>query len=309
MTGSAPSGILVVEKGSGVTSFWVVAHLRHRLRVSKVGHGGTLDPSATGVLPILIGEATKLTPYLMDHDKEYLATVRLGVVTDTLDLTGTVLKTSQPQDVSEARIREVCSRFIGTIRQVPPMFSAIHRGGERLYRLARRGIEVTRAPRLVAVHALTLESVALPSFTIRVTCGKGTYVRVLCADIGEALGCGGTLESLVRTRVGPFRLDQAVPWTDVKGFQAADPLWAALRLPDSALGHWPGIRLGEEGTAALLQGRTVMVADLEPETEGCVRVYASTGQFVGVGRIVGPGTVKPERILYGDHPRHRRLPA
>lgn len=309
MNDSARSGILVVEKGAGVTSFQVVARLRRCLRVEKVGHGGTLDPGATGVLPILIGEATKLAPYLMDHEKEYLATVRLGVVTDTLDLTGTVLRTPPVPDLSEARIREVCASFLGTIRQIPPMFSAIHHDGQRLYELARKGIEVPRAPREVAIHALTLESVTLPSFTIRVTCGKGTYVRVLGADIGEALGCGGTLESLVRTRVGPFRLDQAVSWTEVKGAEPSEGLWAALLPPDSGLGHWPEIRLSEEGTVAWLHGRAVTTTDLGSAPEGWVRVYVSTGQFAGVGRIVGRGTVKPERILYGDHRRHRRLPA
>ena len=307
MNGSSRSGILVVEKGAGVTSFHVVAHLRRRLRISKVGHGGTLDPAATGVLPILIGEATKLASYVMDHDKEYLATVRLGVVTDTQDLTGTVLRTSPVPNVSAARIEAVCARFVGTINQVPPMFSAIHHGGQRLYQLARRGVEVERKPREVTIHALTLEAVALPSFTLRVTCGKGTYVRALCAEIGESVGCGGTLESLVRTRIGPFTLDGSVPWMAV---QEAHPerLWAALLPPDGGLGHWPEVRLSEAGTAAWLHGGTVTSSDLAPGVTGRVRVYAFTGQFLGVGQLVG-GALKPERIIHGDYPRHRSLPA
>lgn len=307
MSGLSRSGILVVEKGAGVTSFHVVAHLRRRLQVSKVGHGGTLDPSATGVLPILIGEATKLASFVMDHDKEYLATVRLGVVTDTQDLTGTILSTSPLSNVSAARIEAVCSSFVGTIRQVPPMFSAIHHGGQRLYQLARRGVEVERKPREVTIHALTVESVALPSFTIRVTCGKGTYVRTLCADVGESLGCGGTLESLVRTRVGPFRLDQAVPWIEVEEARP-ERLWAALLPPDCGLGRWPEVRLDEGGTPAWLHGRTVIVSDVEPGVSGRVRVYACTGQFLGVGRLSG-GALKPERVFHGDYPRHRSLPA
>ena len=307
MSGPSRSGILVVEKGAGVTSFHVVAHLRRRLRVSKVGHGGTLDPAATGVLPILIGEATKLASFVMDHDKEYLATVRLGVVTDTQDLTGTILSTSPLPNVGAARIEAVCSSFVGTIRQVPPMFSAIHHGGQRLYQLARRGVEVERKPREVTIHALTVESLALPSFTIRVTCGKGTYVRTLCADIGESLGCGGTLESLVRTRVGPFRLDQAVPWIEVEEARP-ERLWAALLPPDCGLGRWPEVRLDEGGTPTWLHGRTVTVSDLAPGVSGRVRVYACTGQFLGVGRLVD-GALKPERVFHGDYPRHRSLPA
>jgi len=303
------SGILVVEKGAGVTSFQVVAHLRRRLGVAKVGHGGTLDPGATGVLPILVGEATKLAPYLMDCEKEYLAKVRLGVTTDTQDLAGKVLKTSPVPPLSEAQIAEACSRFVGVIRQIPPMFSALHHRGQRLHELARKGVEVERAPREVAVHAVTLEAVALPSFAVRVTCGKGTYVRTLCADIGERLGCGGALESLTRTRVGPFMLDHAIPWTEARELQHAERLWAALLPLDAGLSHWPQVRLTEPETGALLHGRAVPVTTPGPRSTGRVRLYEATGRFLGVGRLADDGVLKPERILHGDHPRHRSLPA
>jgi len=309
MTDFQRSGILVVEKGAGVTSFDVVAHLRRRLGVSKVGHGGTLDPEATGVLPILVGEATKLTPYLMDREKEYRATVRLGITTDTQDLAGTVLKTSTVPSLSEAQIAEVCSRFVGTIRQIPPMFSALHYRGQRLHELARKGVEVEREPREVVIHTLTLEATALPSFTIRVTCGKGTYVRTLCADIGDLLGCGGALESLIRTRVGPFELDRAVPWTEVRELQHAERLWAALLPLDAGLSHWPEVRLSEAETLALLHGRTVPLAGPGSRSTGWVRLYEGTGRFLGVGRFSDGGVLKPERILHGDRPRRRSLPA
>lgn len=309
MSDSPRSGILVVEKGAGVTSFHVVAHLRRRLRVAKVGHGGTLDPEATGVLPILVGEATKLASYLMDCEKEYRATARLGVTTDTQDLAGRVLKTSVVPPLSEAEIAEVCSRFVGTIRQIPPMFSALHYRGQRLHELARKGVEVEREPRQVVVHALTLETVTLPSFTIRVTCGKGTYVRTLCADIGERLGCGGALESLIRTRVGPFELDRAVPWTEVRELNHAERLWAALLPLDAGLSHWPEIRLSEAETLALLHGRAVAVSSPGSRSTGWVRLYEATGRFLGVGRLSGGGVLEPERILHGDRPRRRSLPA
>ncbi len=304
------SGILIIEKGAGISSFHAVAHLRRVLRAPKVGHGGTLDPEATGVLPILVNEATKLTPYFMDHDKEYLATVRLGVVTDTQDLSGTVLQSAPVPLLTAERIQEALSGFVGTIRQVPPMFSALHHGGRRLYELARAGVEVEREPREIRIHSLTLESVALPSFTIRVVCGRGTYVRTLCADLGKALGPGAALEKLVRTRVGPYRLEDALPWQRV--LEARDPALLSERLlpPDSALSDRPRVTLDETGAEALLHGRAVPMPAVHAEARGVVRLYAASGDFLGVGRLVqGGALVKPERILHGDRPRPRVLPA
>ena len=203
MTSQSSSGVLPVDKGAGLTSFQVVAHLRRLLRVPKMGHGGTLDPGATGVLPILIGEATKLTPYLVDLDKEYLATVRLGVATDTQDLTGTTLETRAVPALERSHVERCLRGFVGLIRQVPPMYSALHHAGQRLYELARQGLDVERQPREVMVHAIALESMALPDLVIRVRCGKGFYVRTLAADLGTALGTGGSLASLQRRSTTP----------------------------------------------------------------------------------------------------------
>lgn len=303
-------GILIIDKGSGVSSFHAVAHLRRLLRAGKVGHGGTLDPEATGVLPILVNEATKLTPYFMDHDKEYLATVRLGVVTDTQDLSGTVLRTSPVPALTAEEIETALRRFVGTIRQIPPMYSALHHGGRRLYELARKGVEVEREPREVQVHSLVLESVALPSFAIRVVCGRGTYVRTLCRDLGETLGPGAALERLVRTRVGPYTLGDAVPWALVR--DARDPayFWDRLLPPDSALGHLPSVRLAPTDGEAALHGRVVPVPAADARARGIVRLYVDDGEFLGVGRVLEGGShVKPERILHGDRPRSRVLPA
>lgn len=303
-------GILIIDKGSGVSSFHAVAHLRRLLRAGKVGHGGTLDPEATGVLPILVNEATKLTPYFMDHAKEYLATVRLGVVTDTQDLSGTVLRTSPVPALTAEEIETALRRFVGTIRQIPPMYSALHHGGRRLYELARKGVEVEREPREVQVHSLVLESVELPSFAIRVVCGRGTYVRTLCRDLGETLGPGAALERLVRTRVGPYTLGDAVPWALVR--DARDPayFWDRLLPPDSALGHLPSVRLAPTDGEAALHGRVVPVPAADAEGRGIVRLYVDDGEFLGVGRVLEGGThVKPERILHGDRPRSRVLPA
>ncbi len=304
------SGILTIEKGPGVSSFHAVAHLRRVLRAPKVGHGGTLDPGATGVLPILVNEATKLTPYFVDHDKEYLATVRLGVATDTQDLSGTVLRSSPVPALTAGEIEAALRRFVGTIRQVPPMYSALHHGGRRLYELARRGVEVEREPREVQIQSLTLESVALPSFTLRVVCGRGTYVRTLCCDLGDALGPGAALERLVRTRVGPYRLEDALPWALVG--EARDPavFWDRLLPPDSVLAGRPKVTLDAGATEALLHGQAVPVPAADAGARGVVRVYATDGDFLGVGRVMEGGErVKPERILHGDRPRSRVLPA
>jgi tRNA pseudouridine55 synthase len=194
------SGVLPVDKGAGLTSFQVVAHLRRVLRAPKIGHGGTLDPAATGLLPILVGEATKLTPYLVDLDKEYVATVRLGVTTDTQDLSGVVLETRPVPGLGAADVERKLLAFVGIVSQVPPMYSALHHEGRRLYELAREGVEVERRPREVTVHSIALESFALPDFTIRIRCGKGFYVRSLARDLARALGTVGHLSALRRAR-------------------------------------------------------------------------------------------------------------
>jgi tRNA pseudouridine55 synthase len=299
------SGILPVEKGPGVTSFQVVAHLRRVLRAPRIGHGGTLDPTATGLLPILIGEATKLTPYLVDLDKEYLATVRLGVVTESQDLSGAVLETHPVPDLAPAAIEAALAPFVGVIRQVPPMFSALRRGGKRLYELARQGVEVEREPREVVVHEIRLESVSLPDFVIRIRCGKGTYVRTLAADVGAALGCGATLAALVRTRVGPYALERAVSWDEVRLARSGEPLWARVLPPDSALVGLAAVKLDADAARAFAHGQAVAA---ESVATGLLRVYGPDGVLLGVGQGLGV-KVKPERLLHADPARSSVLPA
>ena len=302
---SSRSGILSVDKGPGVTSFQVVARLRRALGVAKAGHGGTLDPEATGVLPILVGEATKLMPYLADLDKEYRAVVRLGVVTDTQDVSGTVLATREVPALRASAIVAVLDRFVGDVEQVPPMYSALHHEGKRLYEIARAGGTVERPPRRVRIHAIALEAQAGSEITIRVHCGKGTYVRTLAADVGEALGCGAALSRLVRTRVGPFGLDEAVSWADVCAASDGEALWRRLQPPDAALGAAPAVTLDAGQVQAFLHGQSIMAG---PEGDGLVRVYDHEAAFLGVGVRRG-GVVKPERLLHADPARPRVLPA
>ncbi len=306
---SAPqrSGVLVVDKVAGPTSFDVVGLVRKALRHRRVGHAGTLDPSATGVLPILLGEATKLMPYLQEMDKAYVATVRLGVRTDTQDLTGRVLGTMPVPSLGTADLQRAAAAFVGAIRQVPPMYSAVHHAGRRLYELAREGVEVAREPREVLVREIVVEDVALPLVRLRIVCGKGTYVRMLAADLGDALGCGGVVEALRRTRVGPFGLDGAVPSGTISAM-AADELNRHVRPPRAALAGWPSVRLPEPAAARFRHGQAVEGLVM-PAFGGRWVAVLSDGDdaLLGVGEIVG-GRVQPVRILHADHPGPRVLP-
>jgi tRNA pseudouridine55 synthase len=305
----APDGLLLADKGPGVTSFQVVAHLRRALRVAKVGHGGTLDPMATGVLPILLGEATKLTPHLQGQDKEYVATFRLGIETDTLDATGAVTRERPVPPLTEGDVRPVLARYVGEIEQLPPMYSALHAGGRRLHELARAGIAVERTPRRVRIHELELLECAPPRLRVRVHCGSGTYVRSLAADVGEALGCGAHVEALVRTRVGSLRLEAAVPWPAI---QAADPavLAAGVLPPDRAVDHLPAVRVSVESGRRLGHGQRVPPSELRgadlPAVASACRIYAGDS-FLGIGEA-SPDGLRPLRLLHADRSRPRPVP-
>jgi len=319
---STRSGILVVDKGRGATSFDVVAITRRRLGVRRIGHAGTLDPDATGVLPILVGEATKITAYLVDQDKEYLATVRFGVTTDTHDVSGRILSETPVDDLSPSRLEEACRAFVGLIKQVPPMYSAVHHQGRRLYELARAGIEVERTPREVVVRSILIEKIDGPRANLRVVCGKGTYVRVLASDLGAALGYGGAVESLVRCRVGPFDLRDAVSWGELTGGRSDAPegrsdaigvgreLWSKVRPVEAALVGWPVVRLDGPGATTFAHGQAADVIPAAAATEGFVRVHDIDGPMIGVGELTAGGSkVKPVRILHADRSRTRSLPA
>jgi len=299
-------GLLLADKGPAVTSFQVVAHLRRVLRVPKVGHGGTLDPMATGLLPILLGEGTKLTGHLQGQDKEYLATIRLGIATDTLDATGAVTGEWPVPSLTADDVRAVLARFVGDIEQVPPMYSALHAGGRRLHELARAGIAIERSPRRVRVHAFELIEYASPRLRVRVECGSGTYVRSLAADVGEALRCGGHVEALARTRVGPLRLEDAVPRAVIQEGNAA--VLAAGVLPaDRAVAHLPAIHLSPDAGRRLGNGQRVPVSELMPPDvpAGSVpcRVYAGA-IFLGIGELSLEG-LRPLRLVHADRSRPR----
>lgn len=215
------NGMINIYKEAGFTSHDVVAKLRGILKQKKIGHTGTLDPQAVGVLPVCLGNATKLCDLLTDKDKEYEAVLRLGVVTDTQDMTGKILSESEVTITEEKAIETVLS-FIGEYNQIPPMYSALKVNGQKLYDLARQGREVERQARPVTIHSIEIKDISLPYIRFLVTCSKGTYIRTLCHDIGEKLGCGGAMESLKRTRVGGFVQEEALTLSQVEKLRDED---------------------------------------------------------------------------------------
>jgi tRNA pseudouridine55 synthase len=307
-TRPALTGLLPLDKTAGVTSFDAVALVRRRLGLKRVGHAGTLDPAATGVLPILLGESTKLMPYLADQDKEYVATLRLGVTTDTGDLGGRVLAERPVPPLDREQMQAACRPFVGRIEQVPPMYSAVHHGGRRLYELARRGIEVVREPREVTIHAIGVEELTGPRARVRIVCGKGTYVRSLAADLGVALGCGAAVERLTRTRVGPFGLAGAVPWEALET-EPAETLVARVQPAESALAGWPALRLDARAAGRFEHGQPVEIAPAGAAPGALVRVHGADGRLLGVGEVAAGGRTRPVRVLHADRPGTRVLPA
>jgi tRNA pseudouridine55 synthase len=305
---AARSGVLVAAKPRGRTSFDVVAAVRRALRVRPVGHAGTLDPDAIGVLPIMIGEATKLMPYLADQDKEYLVTVRFGVTTDTLDLAGRVLTRHDVPPLERTAVEREAARFVGRIRQVPPMYSALHHEGRRLYELAREGREVAREGREVVVHAISVEEVHEATARLRIVCGKGTYVRVLAADLGDALGVGAAVAALERSRVGPFTIDEAVSWDELRT-STPEHLWTLVRPPASALAAFTPVHLDDGAARAFVHGQSVRADPGAAGASSLRRVHDRRGELIGIGDVSAEGRLRPVRILHVDRPGHRILPA
>lgn len=278
-----PNGIIVIDKGPNWTSMDVCAKLRGIFQEKRIGHAGTLDPMATGVLPVFVGRATRAVEFAGEGEKEYVAGLRLGLVTNTQDTSGETLE-EHPVSVTEEELERVLEQFRGEIDQVPPMYSAIKINGKKLYELARKGREVERPARRVTIHSLTLESrEGEADFTIRVRCSKGTYVRTLCHDIGQALGCGGCMSSLRRTMAAGFTLEDAVTLDEVQ--QAQDP--EKLLLPvDAYFAGRPVLLLKPELEKKVRNGMTVILPQA-PGVSGECRVYGESGEFLALGKLSG----------------------
>jgi len=292
----AMEGVLNVNKESGWTSHDVVAKLRGLLRGPKVGHAGTLDPAATGVLPVLVGRGTRIAEYLLEWDKEYRAVLRLGETTDTQDATGTVLTVRPTDGLTEAVIRSTIARFQGRVKQLPPMYSAVKVGGVPLYRAARAGRRVERDLREVSVHAIEVLSIAGRDISLRVCCAKGTYVRTLCADIGEALGVGGHLLALERRRVGPLAIERALTIEDIRARLLLGKLSEDLIPLDQALAWLPALEVDEATAVRVLHGVPVPLRAIRATGGGLeglagrpVRLKDRTGRLLALGRVPAEG--------------------
>ena len=306
---SVMDGVLVVNKEAGWTSHDVVAKVRHLLGGLKVGHAGTLDPAATGLLPLLIGKGTRIAEYLMEWDKEYRAVLRLGETTDTQDATGKVLDRQATEDVTPAAIHKAVQEFYGAIDQIPPMYSAVKVEGVPLYRSARAGKMIDRKARAVVIHELEVLAIDGRDVTLRVICSKGTYIRTLCADIGVALGVGGHLLSLERRRVGPLTLDRALTIDDLVTHQAIGRLGGELLSLDQVLQDLPALAVDEQTASRVCHGVPVPLCKMLPQSQAHekvqispgkpVRIHSDGGGLLAIGRLAqeGNATIAIEKVL------------
>ena len=273
------NGIIVIDKPQGWTSMDVCAKLRGILREKRIGHAGTLDPMATGVLPVFVGRATRAVEFASESEKEYVAGLKLGVITNTQDTSGEVLE-QRPVNVTREQLEQVLDHFRGDIQQIPPMYSAIKINGKKLYELARKGREVERAPRSITIHALTLEEQTAPDeFVLRVRCSKGTYVRTLCHDIGLALGCGGTMSSLRRTMAAGFTLEQSVTLEQVQETEDAQQFLLPV---DAYFSTYPALTVDTVVEKKVRNGMTVVMPQ---PLSGTYRVYGGDGSFLALSRL------------------------
>lgn len=285
---STIAGVLNVNKPSGMTSHDVVDRIRRAAKIKQVGHTGTLDPMATGVLPICVGRATKIQQFLIAQDKEYDVKMELGLITDSQDRTGTVLEERPMPDLSREYLDSVLTQFTGEIMQTPPMISAKHHKGKRLYELARQGVEVKRDPCKIVIHKLELTDIRPPFVHFLVTCSKGTYIRTLCHDMGEAMQSGAVMAGLSRVRCGRFHIDQSVDLAELRSPEdVADKLFDL----NQALDSMPAVMVGSEGKASLFCGRalaggaiTRMSGDFN--SGAFVRVTSRDGSLIGVGEAL-----------------------
>ncbi len=276
------NGIININKERGFTSHDVVAKLRGILKQKKIGHTGTLDPDATGVLPVCLGNGTRLCDLLTDKVKEYEAVMVLGITTDTEDISGNIISQNEVK-VSETEVEEAVMSFVGGYGQIPPMYSAIKINGKKLYELAREGKVIERQARTVVINRIQIKSIDLPRVTFRVNCGKGTYIRSLCRDIGDKLGCGACMESLVRTRSGIFTLDRSYSLSDVENLVRTGEIDKIIYPVDSVFSEYPEIVVEDRNAFLVSNGNKFPVSD--KNVTGKVRVYRKTDSdkiFAGI---------------------------
>ena len=287
------TGILILDKPADWTSHDAIGKLRGVFKQKRIGHGGTLDPMATGILPIFLGRATRAVSMCETMAKEYLAEIRLGVVTDTQDITGKILSENHA-DIGQSEFADTLAFFTGSQAQLPPMYSAIKIGGKKLYELARKGIEVERPPRDITIYSIDIIAKTEAGYLFRVVCSKGTYIRTLCHDIGARLGCGGTLSSLRRTRVGAFSIDDAVTMDEVLDAASRGDPTSYLRPVDSLFSNYPSLVVtgGDEDRC-----RNGSECRLAQANDGRYRVYNAQNEFLLIG-MVESGILHTEKSFF-----------
>lgn len=291
------SGILVLDKPTGISSNGALQYVKRLFNANKAGHTGNLDVPASGLLPICLGEATKVSAYLLDSNKTYQARCKLGVTTSTGDAAGEVINKHEVPGLSESELQNALEKFVGEIQQTPPMYSALKHNGKRLYELAYKGVEVERKARNITIHSIKLLSFDHDEFEIIVSCSKGTYIRTLAEDIGQEIGCGAHILTLRRLLAGPFKESQMISPTELQniaeqGFEQLDKLLLPI---DTALMDFPEVRLAEDIAYYLCQGQTVTVSGL-PES-GRLRIYNNSDQFLGLGEVSDDGRLSPKRLI------------
>lgn len=290
-------GILLLDKPEGITSNQALQHVKYLYQARKAGHTGSLDKQASGMLPLCMGEATKISGYLLDSDKYYLARCKLGITTRTGDAEGEIIAEAPVPELTKEEVQTVLVQFHGEISQVPPMYSALKHKGQRLYKLAYQGIVVEREPRNVTIYSLELLALNSDEIEISVHCSKGTYIRTLAEDIGKKLGCGAHVKKLQRLGAGPFRAEQMIPMAEIErlaavGTTALDQLLLPV---DSALQDLPEIQASESLVFYMRQGQAVMAP--HAPVNGLVRIYDQQHQFIGVGEVQDDGKICPRRLI------------
>lgn len=287
------SGVLLLDKPLGYSSNQALQKIKLLYQAAKAGHTGTLDPLATGLLPLCFGEATKFAHFLTDADKVYIATVKFGITTNTGDAEGQVLSVKDVH-IGKMQLEQVCSQFLGVISQVPPMYSALKHEGKAMYEYARAGVEIERAARTVTIHHIEINAFDRDVATITVKCSKGTYIRTLAEDIGAQLGCGAHLIGLRRTSTANYHINQAITIAQFEAMSEAQR-FLLLRPVDSAVAHLPEIQLDGDSAFYLQQGQAIWQSGNIPE--GLIRLYSEQGEFLGLGEQQSDGKIAPKRLI------------
>ena len=289
------SGLLLIDKQQGLTSNQALQDVKYLLNAKKAGHTGSLDPLATGLLPLCFGEATKLSCYLLDADKSYLSTFKLGECTDSCDAEGKLTKTREV-NVTQQQIEKAMAEMVGVVNQIPPMFSALKKDGTPLYVLARKGVEIEREPRRVHLYDFDLVEFNAHELTVSIRCSSGFYVRSLAYDLGEQLGCGAHVSRLRRTSVGDLSIDTAITVAQLKEISSPEQRQQLLIAADKVLNHMHTIELNEPQAVRLFQGQSVQMNGLP--ANGLVRLYLQPGEkFLGVGLVIQGYSIKPKRLV------------